>query len=155
GSARHGAVTAGAPGGGRTIRSRTPTPPLPSTGWRGGATSSAPPPWPAGARGRRLCPPHQPSPPAPARPPRTAPALPRAELDATDAIRAVATMPGRADSHVVDAVPVEIAGVDDHAAIQLAWLAPRPVTKLLARLAGVDVNLSRKRPCLVLCRGRG
>src|SRR5262245_62001570 len=81
--------------------------------------------------------------------------LPRAELDATDAVGTVATMPGCADGHVVDAVPLEIAGVADHAAVPLAWLAPRPVTKLLARLAGVDVDLTRKRPRLVLGRGSG
>src|SRR5262249_39583518 len=43
------------------------------------------------------------------------PAARRAELDATDLVGAAATVERGADREVVDAVAVEIAGVDDHA----------------------------------------
>src|SRR5207247_6481762 len=50
-----------------------------------------------------------------------------AELDTADPVSGLATMPGRADGEVLDAVSLEIAGGDDHPSVELARLAPRPV----------------------------
>src|SRR5262245_32808218 len=69
----------------------------------------------------------------------------RAQLDTTDLVVALATIPGRADGDVLDAVAVEIAGGDHHPSIQLARLASRPVPELLSGPGGVDANLTWKR----------
>src|SRR5262249_3329961 len=80
---------------------------------------------------------------------------PGAELDTTDPGGSPETMPGRADGDVVDAVAVEIAGIDDHPSELLARLLARPVPQLLAGGTGVDVNLPEEGPRLVLrCRRR-
>src|SRR5439155_1336498 len=55
---------------------------------------------------------------------------------------------------VLDAVAIEIAGGDDHASVELARLAPRPVPELLPGGAGIDVELPRERPRLVFRRRR-
>src|SRR5437867_8938673 len=61
-----------------------------------------------------------------------------AELDAADPVGGLATMPGCADGEVLDAVAIQIAGADDHASVELAGLASRPVPELLPRGAGIN-----------------
>src|SRR4029453_15633044 len=53
-------------------------------------------------------------------------APPGAELDTADPVGGPATMPGRADGEVVDAVSIETARADDHPSEQLARLVSRP-----------------------------
>src|SRR5439155_10307201 len=64
---------------------------------------------------------------------------PGAELDAPDLVGGPATIPGRTDGEVLDAVSVQIAGGDDHPSVELARLGPRPVPQLLPGGAGIDV----------------
>src|SRR5439155_22018081 len=82
-------------------------------------------------------------------------APPGAELDPADPIGGVATVPGRADGDVLDAVAVQIAGIDDHARVLLAWLAPRPLPDLPPAGGGIDEQLPGERACLIFRRWRG
>ena len=136
-----------------TYRSSTPTPAAPSTGWRSEPISNAGRPRPSGSGARRMCHPNQSSASSPTSSLSTSPVFAGAELDATDLVVRPATMPRRADRDVVDAVAVEIAGGDDHAAELLAGLASRPVPQLLSRARRVDEDLARERARLLLFRG--
>src|SRR5262245_34080136 len=78
----------------------------------------------------------------------------RAQLDTTDLVVVPATIPGRADGDVLDAVAVEIARSNHHASVELARLASRPVPELLSGPGGVDANLAWKRPGLLFRRRR-
>src|SRR5439155_14896242 len=76
-----------------------------------------------------------------------------AELDAADLVGVPAPVPGGADGEVLDAVPVQVSGGDDHPPVELARLAARPVAELLPGGAGVDEHLPGERPCLILRGG--
>src|SRR5262245_8079109 len=78
---------------------------------------------------------------------------PGAELDAACPIGGVATVHGRADREVLDAVTIEVPGSDDHSPEHLAGLGSGPVAQLFAAAAGVDEQLTRERPLLILGRG--
>src|SRR5439155_12728457 len=80
-------------------------------------------------------------------------APPGTEFDPAEPVAGVAAIPGRADGDVLDAVAIQIAGVDDHSCVLLARLLPRPVPELLSRDAGIDEQLPGERPRLVF-RGR-